>query len=70
VHFTAPTIHPGFGGTITLEIINFGAASILLTPNMYIAQLLVEQVIGAPKANPSTFQNQSTVAGLPGNGQN
>ncbi len=63
VHFTAPTIHPGFEGAITLEIINLGPASILLTPEMYIAQLIVEQVLGCPKENPSDFQGQSTAAG-------
>jgi dCTP deaminase len=65
VHFTAPTIHPGFTGTITLEIINLGSASILLVPGMYIAQLIVEQVLGCPYENPSGFQGQSTTAGLP-----
>lgn len=29
VHFTAPTIHAGFRGTITLEIINLGPQSFL-----------------------------------------
>jgi dCTP deaminase len=66
VHFTAPTIHPGFDGTITLEIINLGHSSILLVPGMYIAQLIVEQVLGCPNSNPSTFQGQRTAAGLPG----
>jgi dCTP deaminase len=69
VHFTAPTIHPGFEGTITLEIINLGPARILLVPGMYIAQLIVEQVLGCPQENPSTFQGQRNVAGLPGNVQ-
>jgi dCTP deaminase len=69
VHFTAPTIHPGFDGTITLEIINLGHASILLAPEMYIAQLIVEQVLGCPVENPSAFQGQRTAAGLPGNGR-
>jgi dCTP deaminase len=32
VHFTAPTIHAGFSGHITLEMINLGPADILLTP--------------------------------------
>ncbi len=29
VHFTAPTIHAGFDGTITLELMNFGKNSII-----------------------------------------
>src|SRR5262249_28086536 len=24
IHFTAPTVHPGFAGTLTLEMINLG----------------------------------------------
>ena len=48
VHFTAPTIHPGFDGTITLEIINLGPAPFVLRPGMPIAQLLVEEVDGLP----------------------
>ncbi len=37
VHFTAPTVHPGFKGTITLEMINLGEVPITLTPGMTIA---------------------------------
>ena len=32
IHFTAPTVHPGFSGTLTLEMINLGPTSILLRP--------------------------------------
>lgn len=31
IHFTAPTIHAGFTGSITLEIINFGAYDFCLS---------------------------------------
>jgi dCTP deaminase len=48
VHFTAPTIHPGFDGTITLEIINLGPARFMLRPGMPIAQLIIEEVKGIP----------------------
>jgi dCTP deaminase len=68
VHFTAPTIHPGFEGTITLEMINLGPASILLRPEMYISQLIVEEVKGCPVANPSQFQGQREAAGVTGIG--
>ena len=65
VHFTAPTVHPGFSGTLTLEIINLGPADILLFPGMPIAQLIVEEVRGIPDFNnPSGFQGQSTASGL------
>jgi dCTP deaminase len=63
IHFTAPTVHPGFGGTLTLEMINLGPARILLQPEMPIAQLIVEEVQGLPFENYSQFQNQATPAG-------
>jgi len=63
VHFTAPTVHPGFCGTLTLEMINLGPAAFSLSPGMYIAQLIVEQVDGEIGGNPSQFQGQSTPQG-------
>jgi len=64
VHFTAPTVHPGWEGPLTLEIINLGPTKFALHPGMPIAQLIVEQVFGALTPNPSQFQNQSTPEGL------
>jgi dCTP deaminase len=64
VHFTAPTIHAGFSGTITLEIINFGPWDFALTPNMYICQLIIEEVSGCPINTPNQFAGQNTAAGL------
>jgi len=64
VHFTAPTIHTDFNGTITLEMINLGKMPLILTPGMRICQLIVESVIGVPTpVGPSQFQNQQTPAG-------
>jgi len=63
VHFTAPTVHPGFSGSLTLEMINLGPAAILLVPEMYIAQLIVEEVKGELILNPSQFQHQTTPEG-------
>jgi dCTP deaminase len=65
IHFTAPTVHPGFRGTLVLEMINLGPARILLRAGMPIAQLIVEEVRGIPRPNPSQFQGQLTPAGLP-----
>ena len=48
VHFTAPTIHPGWGGNITLEIGNFGPFDLLLKPGDAIAQLTVATISSAP----------------------
>lgn len=64
VHFTAPTVHPGFEGTLTLEMINLGPAPILLIPGMPIAQLIVEEVRGIPVQNPSQFHGQSSPEGV------
>jgi dCTP deaminase len=63
VHFTAPTIHAGFKGTITLELINLGPYPILLYPGMPICQLIVEQVSGRPARNDSQFQGQIRAGG-------
>jgi dCTP deaminase len=58
VHFTAPTIHSGFAGTITLELINLGPCNISLYPGAPICQLIVEAVLGTPFRNDSQFQGQ------------
>ncbi|MBN1816345.1 MAG: dCTP deaminase [Sedimentisphaerales bacterium] len=63
IHFTAPTVHPGFKGKLTLEMINLGPAAFLLSPGMYIAQLIIEQVTGQIAPNPSQFQDQSSPTG-------
>lgn len=64
IHFTAPTIHPGFKGNITLEMINLGPVDFLLVPDMDIAQLIVEEVKGQPFLKESQFQGQTTPEGL------
>jgi dCTP deaminase len=63
VHFTAPTIHCGFEGTITLEIMNFGNCSILLKPETSICQLIVEEVTTRPFRNDSQFHGQTVPTG-------
>jgi dCTP deaminase len=63
VHFTAPTVHADFDGTLTLEMINLGNAGITLYAGQPIAQLILETVLGEPLANPSQFQGQITPAG-------
>jgi dCTP deaminase len=63
VHFTAPTIHAGFAGTITLELINLGPCNISLYPETAICQLIVETVVGTPFRNDSQFQNQQRPGG-------
>jgi dCTP deaminase len=63
VHFTAPTIHSGFAGSITLELYNMGPANISLYPNTPICQLIIETVKGIPFRNDSQFQNQQAPGG-------
>ncbi len=63
VHFTAPTVHTGWHGNLTLEMINLGPCTFMLRPQMPIAQLILEPVIGDVQANPSVFQNQTTPQG-------
>jgi dCTP deaminase len=63
VHFTAPTIHAGFDGTITLELYNMGRLNILLYPGAPICQLIVEEVLDVPFRNDSQFQGQSAPGG-------
>lgn len=63
IHFTAPTIHAGFTGTITLELINLGPCNISLYPGAPICQLILEEVRGVPFRNDSQFQNQARPGG-------
>ena len=63
VHFTAPTIHAGFDGTITLELYNMGSVNISLYPGTPICQLILEMVKGIPFRNDSQFQGQSAPGG-------
>lgn len=63
VHFTAPTIHAGYSGHVTLEMANFGPYPISLFPGTFICQLILEQVDGNPFPNESQFQNQTSAGG-------
>lgn len=64
VHFTAPTIHPDFSGTITLEIINLGPVPFMLREGMPIGQLIFEEVEGLPISKASQFQHQTRPEGI------
>ncbi len=63
VHFTAPTIHAGFEGHITLEMMNLGPSSIILKRQMPICQLILELVHGVPAGPASRFAGQTDPAG-------
>ncbi|MFB3918396.1 MAG: dCTP deaminase [Terriglobales bacterium] len=65
VHLTAPTIHAGFEGNITLEMINFGPFHLRLVPgDTRICQLILERLETDPTQEIATdFQGQMTPAG-------
>jgi len=63
VHFTAPTIHPNFKGTITLEMINLGQIPLTLRPGLRVCQLIIETVDGSPIQADSQFQGQQRPIG-------
>ena len=69
VHLSSPTIHAGYSGKITLEIINNGFAKVKLTPKKdRICQLIFEQLSSKPdiasKEQLSQFQGQDSVTGV------
>jgi dCTP deaminase len=55
IHMTAPTIHAGWSGHVTLEIGNLGPFHIVLEENDVIAQITVAQVSSIPKVNMEQF---------------
>ena len=55
--------HTGWSGPITLEIINFGPSKFLLTPMMYICQLIIEEVRGCPIDSPNQLKGQTNPVG-------
>ncbi|NUQ72026.1 MAG: dCTP deaminase [Polyangiaceae bacterium] len=64
VHVTAPTIHAGFRGVITLEVTHHGTLPVRLRPGLRVCQLIVESVFGTPSvAMTGAFQDQVSVAG-------
>jgi deoxycytidine triphosphate deaminase len=69
VHFTAPTIHAGWSGKITLEITNLGPFDFVLRENDPLAQLTVATISSAPdlflKKSKSKTQAQVDPSGAP-----
>jgi dCTP deaminase len=63
VHFTAPTVHAGYDGTLTLEIINLGKNDFLLRLGMRICQLVFELVSGRIAPTDTQFTGQRSPAG-------
>lgn len=44
---TATAIQPGFGGTITLELVNLGEVPLVLYPGLLVAQIILSECDGA-----------------------
>ncbi len=69
VHLTAPTIHAGWSGNITLEITNLGPFHFVLLEDDVIAQLTVARISSSPnlelRQNPSLTAGQAHVTGRP-----
>ena len=69
VHFTAPTIHAGWTGNITLEISNLGPFTFVLREGDALAQLTVATISSAPdmelKVGKSQTQGQTDPSGAP-----
>jgi dCTP deaminase len=65
VHLTAPTIHAGFAGNITLEMINHGPFHLQIVPNKTrLCQLIFERLDSPPEGDIKTaFQGQSEPSG-------
>jgi dCTP deaminase len=66
-HITAPTIHSGYAGKVTLEIKNFGPFYLQVVPNQSrLCQLIFESVATIPQRGGSQrFVDQATVLGTP-----
>lgn len=67
VHITAPTIHAGFSGRITLEILNHGPFTVCVHPDVTrLCQLIFERVGAPPSKDPlASFVDQPTPLGTP-----
>lgn len=63
VHFTAPTIHANFNGTIALEVANLGKFPLCLYPNYPFCQLIIEKVDGEVADSPNQFSGQQSPTG-------
>ena len=64
VHLTAPTIHCGFSGAITLELINYSSFYLRMVPGAVICQLIIERVEGITGEIKTAFQNQVNPSGI------
>lgn len=59
---TATIIHPGFRGTITLELLNLGEVPMVLYPGLAVAQIALHECKGAGSYE-GQFSNSTTTVG-------
>lgn len=66
VHITAPTVHAGWNGRITLEMVNLGPFHLKLVPGKTrICQIIIERLESDPAMNIATdFQGQTKPSGV------
>jgi len=57
VHLTAPTIHAGWSGNITLEMTNCGPLDLVLHAGDAVAQLTVAQITQPPKLDVKLYES-------------
>lgn len=55
---TAPTVHEGFKGCLTLELFNAGNSAVILTPGLRVAQLTLQLTDGLEAAVDSSGKYQ------------
>lgn len=67
VHLTAPTIHSGWSGNITLEMVNLGPLDLVLHEGDAVSQIVVAQISQSPSVSMeehgSATYGQSSVSG-------
>ena len=67
VHLTAPTIHAGWSGNVTLEMTNCGPLELVLNEGDAVAQIIVAQLTQPPSFKATHYKSathkQTTVAG-------
>lgn len=61
---TAPGVHPGFTGCLTLELANVGEIPIAIRPGTHICQLFIHKVTDSSLSSQSSFNgNRHPVLG-------
>lgn len=59
VHLTAPTIHAGWNGKITLEMTNCGPLDLVLNAGDVVAQLTVAKITRPPELDVKLYQEET-----------